>query len=222
MVGFISVPDMVVCPIPAAPRVKPPVTVGADQLYVVPAGTMSLPLTGVTVNNVPLQVAMVLSEMVGVGLIVTVTVKGVPGHGMVVVGVTVYVAVTGAFVVLISVPLMFPVPAPDVPPVNPVPEGADQLYVVPAGTMSAPLIGVTVNGVPLQVVMLSLAMAGVGFIVTVTVKGVPGQAAGVVVVTVYVAVTGAFVVLISVPLMFPAPAPDVPPVNPVPEGADQL
>jgi hypothetical protein len=56
-VGFISVPEMEDCPLPAAPPVNPPVTVGADQLYVIPSGTI-VPgglFAGVTVNVPPLQ-----------------------------------------------------------------------------------------------------------------------------------------------------------------------
>ena len=41
----------------------------------------------------PLQMVAVCAGTTGVGLTVTVTVKLVPGHGMVVFGVTVYVAV---------------------------------------------------------------------------------------------------------------------------------
>jgi hypothetical protein len=33
----------------------PPVTVGADHVYVVPAGTISVPFTGVTLKLPPLQ-----------------------------------------------------------------------------------------------------------------------------------------------------------------------
>ena len=95
MVGFVSVPEMEDCPLPETPPVIPPVTVGVDQLYAVPDGTM-VPgglLAGATVNVPPLQMVAVCAGTTGVGLTVTVTVKLVPGHGMVVVGVTVYVAV---------------------------------------------------------------------------------------------------------------------------------
>src|SRR5664280_386687 len=136
-----------------------------------------------------------------------------------------YIAVTAALVVLVSVPLMFAAPAPAAPPVNPAPAGADQLYSVPAGTISTPLTGATVNDPALQMVAVLLAMAGFGFTVTVTVNVAPTQLPNNtddVGVTVYVAVTAAFVVLVSVPLMFAAPAPAAPPVNPAPAGAAQL
>jgi hypothetical protein len=64
--------------VPAVPPVIPPVTVGADQLYVVPEGTISVPFVGVTVNPVPLHVVAVLFAMPDCGLTVTVTVKFEP------------------------------------------------------------------------------------------------------------------------------------------------
>ena len=66
-------------PLPAAPPVIPPVTTGADQLYVVPAGTIPLaPSTGDTVNAVPVHAAPVIGVIVGFGFNVTVTVNAVP------------------------------------------------------------------------------------------------------------------------------------------------
>ena len=59
----------------------------------------------------------------------------------------------------------------DKPPVNPVPVGVDQVYRVPAGT--TPLVtsvGVTVNSIPLHVVVLIGLMIPTGLIVTVTVN----------------------------------------------------
>ncbi len=93
---------------------------------------------------------------------------------------------------------------------------------MPAGTISAPLTGVTVKAVALHVVAVLLAIAGTGFTVTVTVKVAPVHApdSGV---TVYVAVCGVFVGLVSVPLILAAPAPPAPPVMPpVTTGAAQL
>jgi hypothetical protein len=55
-----------------------PVTVGAGQEYVVPIGTISVPLVGATLKAVPLQTITVLLVIVGLGFTVTVTVKGVP------------------------------------------------------------------------------------------------------------------------------------------------
>jgi len=66
----------------ALPPVTPPVTIGAPQVYVVPAGTMVVaagtPFTGVTVNDVPLHIVAVCAGMTGFGLTVTVTVNGEP------------------------------------------------------------------------------------------------------------------------------------------------
>ena len=50
---------MVFCPEPATPPLRPPVTTGAAQEYVVPAGTIvaasGVPFTGVTLNVPSLQ-----------------------------------------------------------------------------------------------------------------------------------------------------------------------
>ena len=135
----------------------PPVTVGADQLYVVPDGIMVLggALAGVIVNVLPLQIVAVCEGTTGVGFTVTVMVKLLPGQGILVVGVTVYVAVCGIFVGFISVPDMEVCPLPAAPPVNPpVTVGADQLYVIPSGTIvpGGLFAGVTVNVPPLQMI----------------------------------------------------------------------
>jgi hypothetical protein len=59
--------------------VIPPVTVGTDQLYKVPAGTIPfVRFTGLTVNNTPLQLTVVNALITAVGLIVTVTVNVAP------------------------------------------------------------------------------------------------------------------------------------------------
>jgi hypothetical protein len=85
----------------------PPVTVGADHVYVVPAGTIPLvPLAGVTVNAVVLQVVAVIAVMFGLGLTVTVSVKLAPVQ-LPEVGVIVYVAVCAVFVGFVRVPVMF-------------------------------------------------------------------------------------------------------------------
>jgi hypothetical protein len=77
---------------------------------------------------------------------------------------------------LFSVPEIFEAPLPVPPPVNPVPDGADQLYVVPDGTTPlVPLAGVTVNPVPPHVVVVIAFMDGIGFTVTVTVNVDPTQ-----------------------------------------------
>jgi hypothetical protein len=172
----------------------------------------------------PLHIVAVWAGTTGVGSNVTVTVK-VPPVQLPETGVTVYVAVCTVFVVLDSVPEIFVAPLPEAPPENPVPDGADQLYVVLDGTIpSVPLTGVTVNADLLHTVVVIAFMDGIGFTVTVTVNVAPTQepASPEVGVTVYVAVATLLVVLVSVPEIFEAPLPEVPPVNPLPEGADQL
>jgi hypothetical protein len=78
--------------VPAAPPVSPPVTAGAAQIYVVPAGTI-VPggaFAGVTVNKLPLHTEAVVLEITGLGFTVTVIVKLAPGQaGAADVGVTV-------------------------------------------------------------------------------------------------------------------------------------
>ena len=78
------------------------------------------------------------------------------------------------------------------PPVKlPVTVGALQAYVVPVGTISPPpLLGDTVNPVPLHALTVLLTMVAIGFTVTVTVKLEPTQlpASPLVGVTVYTTV----------------------------------
>ena len=70
---------MLDAPLPDAPPVIPPVTAGADQLYVVPVGTTPLVLlTGVTVKAEPEQTNEVIAVIDGVGFTVTVTVNALP------------------------------------------------------------------------------------------------------------------------------------------------
>jgi hypothetical protein len=76
--------------------------------------------------------------------------------------------------------------------------GAVQVYVVPTGTMlvGGLFTGIAVKALPLQIVSARAGITGVGFTVTITVNGAPGQPeAGV---TVYVSVAAVFVVLVSV------------------------
>jgi hypothetical protein len=127
------------------------------------------------VNDPPLQIILVKDEIAGAGLILTVTVNEEPGQPLLT-GVTVYVAVVIELDVLTRVPLMFSAVDPDAPPVKPVPEGASQLYVVPAGTV--PLVastGVTVNAIPLLTVIVIGRMAGFGLTVTFNSKSGPGH-----------------------------------------------
>jgi hypothetical protein len=73
-----SVPLMI-APAPEAPPVRPPVTVGSSQLYVVPAGTIPfVTLNGDDVKAIPLQTVAVIGVIEGLGLTIIVTVKIVP------------------------------------------------------------------------------------------------------------------------------------------------
>ena len=65
----------------ADPPVRPPVTTGIPQLYVVPAGTTPFaPLAGVTVNTTPPHTGVVISVMAGLGFTVTVTINVDPAQ----------------------------------------------------------------------------------------------------------------------------------------------
>ena len=80
------------CAVPEAPPVIPPVTVGADQVYVVPAGTIvaavGVASVKVVVNDPPLQIDAVCAGITGFGFTDTVTVNEAPVHNEVA-GVTV-------------------------------------------------------------------------------------------------------------------------------------
>ena len=81
---MINVPNRFEEPLTEVPPVIPPVTTGADQLYVVPAGTTPFtPLVGVAVNNTPLHVTVVIAVTEAIGFRVTVTWNAVPVHPLV-------------------------------------------------------------------------------------------------------------------------------------------
>ncbi len=109
-------------------------------------------LEGITEKVPPLQIVAGWLGMSGLGLMVTVTVKLVPGQPPAD-GVMVYTAVWGVLVVLVNVPEIDDTFVPEVPPKNPEPDGDDQLYVVPAGTIivGGVLVGVIVKVLPLQI-----------------------------------------------------------------------
>jgi hypothetical protein len=66
-------------------------------------------------------------------------------------------------VVFVRVPVTEDAALPDTPPVNPDPDGADQVNVVPAGTRPlVPSVGFAVNVPPLQIVAVILVIAGIG------------------------------------------------------------
>ena len=143
----------------------------------VPVGIMPFtPSVGVMANITPLQVVTVIALIDAAGLIVTVTVKVAPVQ-LPDNGVTVYVAVNGEFAGLISVPLIFVAFVAAAPPVKPpVTSGAGQLYTVPAGiTPSTPFVGLTVNNITLQILVVICVTVAIGLIVTVTVNAAPVQ-----------------------------------------------
>jgi len=170
------------------------------------------------------QIVRVVFAITGVGLTTTETVNGVPVHGTVDDGVTLYATVIGEFVVFVNVPEieleLVPVAKPEIPLVV----GAAQVYVVPVGTIfPLPFDGDTVNGVPEQTVVVCVVVTfGIGFTVTVTGKLAPGQTPDKLGVTVYTTLIGAFVVFVNVPVIAVAFAVEVAvPVIPVTVGADQ-
>ena len=159
------------------PPVKP-LPVGTNQLYVVPAGTMPLvTLVGDVLNTIPPHAAIDIAVTTAVGFTVTVNTNDAFTPQLTEVGVTVYVALWAILVGLVSVPLRFTEPAPLPPPViPPVTIGADQLYVVPNGTIPlVPLVGVEVNNTPLHVTALIDVMAATGLTVTVNWNEAPAQ-----------------------------------------------
>ena len=63
-----------VAPLPVVPPVIPPVTLGALQLYAVPAGMIPfVTFVGVALNCTPLQVTAVIAVTCAVGFKLTVT-----------------------------------------------------------------------------------------------------------------------------------------------------
>ena len=183
-------------------------------------------LTGVEVKPVPPQVVLVIAVICGVGSTVTVTVNVAPVQ-LPDSGVTVYVAVATALVLLVSNWLMFACAfVCSLPPsieFSGLRTGVAHVYVVPEGTIPfGPLAGEDVKLLIPHIVVVIAVMAGVGLTVTVNVKVAPVQLPdnGV---TVYVAVCVILVGLPSVPLMLAAPLPAAPPVSPpVTDGAAQL
>ena len=176
IVVFVKVPVMELTPTPCeAPPVNP-LPVGALHVYVVPAGTIPfVPFTGLTVNNTPPQLVVLIGVIDDVGLTVTVTVNVAFAPHKFDVGVTVNVAVCCTFVGLIKVPIILAAPLPVPPPViPPVTVGALHPNVVPAGTIPfVPFTGVTTNPIPPQVIAVMALITADGFTFTVTVNVVP-------------------------------------------------
>ena len=85
---MVNVPIIVAALVPDKPPVMPPVTIGADQLYNVPAGTIPLVLfTGVALKVTPLQVVAVIGVITAVGFKVNVKINDAPVPQLTVVGV---------------------------------------------------------------------------------------------------------------------------------------
>ena len=141
-----------------------------------------------------------------------VAVIGDPGQEFAV-GVMVKVTVTGAFVVLVKLPvILFPVPFG-----IPVTEVVLSLVQLKVDDVTFPESAMLVIALPEQIVCAEFVAdaIGVGFTTTVAVIGVPGQefAVGVMV---KVTVTGAFVVLVKLPaILFPVPLAPIPVTVPV-------
>ena len=150
-----------------------------------------------------------VATAVGVGFTNTVAVIGVPGQPLAV-GVMVNVTVTGAVVVLVSVPLMFPAPLAAIPVAATV-LSLVQLYTTPATAL--PVMAMVVIAMPEHTVCeAGVATAvGVGFTNTVAVKVAgPAQPLASSGVMVNVTVTGDVVVLVNVPLILPVPLAAIP------------
>ena len=181
------------------PRLGIPVTVALlsrVQLYVVP---LTVPVITIVVIGRPEHTVCDagVAVAVGVGLTTTVAVIGAPGQPLAV-GVMVKVTVMGAVVVLVSVPLISPLPLAAIP-VTVTVLSLVQVKVVPAtlpdntiGVMAIPEHAAWVAGVATAL--------GVGLTSTVAVVVGPVQplADGVMV---KVTVTGFMVVLVSEPLI---------------------
>ena len=121
-------------------------TLSLVQLYTVPA---TLPDNTIVVIADAEQIVCDagVATALGVGFTTTVAVIGVPAQ-LLAVGVIVKVTVTGAFVVLVKVPLIFPAPLAAIP-VTVATLSLVQLYTVPA---TVPLITIVVIGLPEHIV----------------------------------------------------------------------
>ena len=78
---------------------------------------------------------------------------------------------------MVKVPLTLLCATPAAPPLNPVPLGAAQSKVVPAGTLPlVPFTGVAVNATPEQTFAVMAVIAGTGVRLTCTLNVEPVQA----------------------------------------------
>ena len=171
-------PDGVVCiaavqvndvPIVVAINDEPP----ADAAEFLNVKLGSVPAFNTTEVVAPLQIVCGEAFPVGNGFTNTVAVTGVPEQ-VPDVGVMVKVTVTGAFVVLVNVPLISPVPLAAIPVTVPLarsPLSLVQLYVVPATGL--PFNTIVVIAKPLQTVCEDGVAVAVGVPETVSVTS-PG------------------------------------------------
>ena len=74
-----NAPAIVETLVALCPPESPPVTDGVDQLYVVPPGIIPfIESEGVTANDAPLQIVVVIAVMLAAGLTETVSVNEMP------------------------------------------------------------------------------------------------------------------------------------------------
>ena len=204
LVVLVSVPDILPAPLAAIPVTV--ATLSLVQLYTVPA--TGLPLSTIVVIGTPEQTVWLdgVAVAVGVGFTVTVAVIGAPGQPLAV-GVIVKVTVTGAAVVLLSVPLILPDPLAAIP-VTVATLSLTQLNTVPA---TVPFMTIVVMGRLLHIVCEDGVAVAVGVGLTSTVAVIVGPLHPLAVgVMVKVTVIGALVRLVNVPLILPEPLAAIP------------
>ena len=207
-VVFVKLPVTLPEPLEAMPVTLP--VLSRVQLKVVPE---TGPEGMIVLIALPEQMVCVAGVAIplGVGFTITVAVNVVPVQ-LFAEGVNVKVTVTGAFVVLVKLPVMSPVPLAAMPVTLPVLSRV-QLNAVPE---TGPEGVIVLIALPEQMVCVARVTIplGVGFTRTVAVNVVPVQlfAEGV---NVKVTVIGAFVVLVKLPVMSPIPLAAIPVTLPV-------
>jgi hypothetical protein len=203
LVVFVKVPLMAPLPLAKIP-------VAATVLSLVQLKIVEATLPDKTIAVIALVEHIVCDAGVatafGVGFTRTVAVIDVPGHPFTV-GVMVKVTVTGALVVFVKLPLMFPLPLAAIP-VTATVLSLDQLNEVEA-TLPESAIDVIALAEHMVCDAGVATALGVGFTKTVAVIGVPGHpfAVGIML---KVTVTGILVEFVRFPLMFPLPLARIP------------
>lgn len=204
LVVLVNVPAILPAPLAAIPVTV--ATLSLVQLYTVPA--TGLPLSTIVVIGLAEQIVWLdgVAVAVGVGLTSTVAVIAAPEQPLAV-GVIVKVTVTGALVVLLSVPLILPAPLAAMP-VTATVLSLVQLNTVPA---TVPFITIVVMARLLHIVCADGVAVAVGVGLTNTVAVITGPLQPLAVgVMVKVTVIGELVRLVSVPLILPAPLAAIP------------